>query len=99
MNAFNPMIHAEAAAVILIIALLSSKFKLLDQSEISASIPISYIIYVFGGVRYFIPMLVFYLTSGTATNLGSCRSIRMLWIRVRSGWRNVVANGTANAGS
>ena len=31
MNAFNPTIHVEAAAVILITALLSSKFKLLDK--------------------------------------------------------------------
>jgi len=69
LNAFNPMIHAEAAAVILIIALLSSKFKLLDKGGISASIPIGYIIYVLGGVRYFVPMLVFYLTSGAATKL------------------------------
>lgn len=98
MNAFNPIVHVEAAAVISILALLSLRFKLLNKGGVLASIPIGYIIYVFGGMEYFTLLLVFYLTSGVATKLRVKQIGKNVmdkdWIR---GWRNVVANGAAAA--
>ncbi|RLG01524.1 MAG: hypothetical protein DRN49_01075 [Thaumarchaeota archaeon] len=98
LNALNLVIHAEAVTVILIIALLSLKFKLLSRSGVLASIPIGYVIYVFGGVEYFILLLVFYLTSGIATKFRVKQVGKDVmdkdWIR---SWRNVVANGATAA--
>ena len=98
MNAFNPIVHIEAATIILILALFSLKLKLLDRGGILASIPIGYVIYVFGGVDYFILLLVFYLTSGAATKLRVRRIGKDVLDKdsIR-GWRNVVANGAAAA--
>ena len=98
MNAFNPIVHIEAATIILMLALFSLKLKLLDRGGVFASIPIGYVIYVFGGVDYFILLLVFYLTSGAATKL----RVRQIGRNVLDkdsirGWRNVVANGAAAA--
>lgn len=98
MNAFNLVIHVEVIAVILIIALLSLKFKLLNRSGVLASIPIGYVIYVFGGVEYFIALLIFYLVSGIATKFRVKQIGRNVmdkdWIR---SWRNVLANGATAA--
>ena len=98
MNALNPIVHIEAATIVLILALLSLKLKLLDRGGILASIPIGYVIYVFGGVDYFILLLVFYLASGAATKLRVRRIGRDLFDKdsIR-GWRNVVANGATAA--
>jgi len=96
LNVFNPIIHIEAAVIVLILSLFSFRFKLLNKSGVLASIPIGYIIYVFGGVEYFILLLVFYLTSGMATKLRVRRIGKDVmdkdWIR---SWKNVTANGTA----
>jgi len=98
LNALNPIVHIEAATIVLILALLSLKLKLLDRGGILASIPIGYVIYVFGGVDYFILLLVFYLASGAATKLRVRRIGRDLFDKdsIR-GWRNVVANGATAA--
>jgi len=98
LNAFNPIIHVEAATIILVLALFSLKLKLLDRDGIFASIPIGYMIYVFGGVDYFILLLVFYLISGAATKLRVRRIGKDVLDKdsIR-GWKNVVANGVAAA--
>jgi len=94
----DPLIHLQASIIIGILAILSYRLRLLDPRGIIASIPVGYIIYVFGGPHYFILLIAFYSVSGLATRFRIKRiGVDVLdkdWIR---SWRNVVANGATAA--
>ena len=94
MISFDPVTQLEAIVILSVIALAASRYRFLDRSGIIASIPIGYLIIVFGGLRYFAILFTFFLVSSLATKL----RVRVLGEQsfgkdhVRS-WRNVIANG------
>ena len=94
MISFDPVTQLEAMVILSVIALAASRYRFLDKSGVITSIPIGYLIIVFGGLRYFALLFIFFLISSLATRI----RVRILGgsfldkDHVRS-WRNVIANG------
>ena len=94
MSYLNPFTHIEALTILVIIFLLSIKFKFVDLEGLATSFIVGYLIYVFGGREYFLALITFYLISVVFTKI-RVRRVKELENKedgVR-GWRNVVANG------
>lgn len=96
MNPFDPTLQLEAVAILAVISLLSLKFRILDSKGVTASIIIGYLVIIFGGLNYFVILLVFFLVSAAVTRLRvkvvGESFVEKDWIR---SWRNVLANGLA----
>ncbi|MCD6235614.1 MAG: DUF92 domain-containing protein [Thaumarchaeota archaeon] len=84
----------EVIVALALLALLSLKFRVLDWKGVLTAIPVGYVILVFGDLRYFVILLVFYAVSGLATKVRVRKVGKGFsekdWVR---SWRNVLANG------
>ncbi|RLG10685.1 MAG: hypothetical protein DRN64_02535 [Thaumarchaeota archaeon] len=94
MISFDLVTQLEAMVILSVIALAASRYRFLDKSGVAASIPIGYLVIVFGGLRYFALLFIFFLISSLATRI-RVRILGESFVNkdhVRS-WRNVIANG------